>query len=644
MEGSTEVRSARLKELAQGMKLGTLTDAESLLLEKVPTGSCAICGPSGDDKDKRNDASGGGEWERSRQICSQFLVWLCTSEEARKQIGWRGIQIYGAEITSLFDLSFASVPFPLVFRRCRFKQGINLRRADLAELDLSGSLVHKFHADRLTVKNCLYLRSATIVGEASLLGSQIGGDLDGEGSALNNPGGMALMADGINVKGSIYLRNGFAAHGTVQLQNAQIGAVLDCDGATFSDASTSLDADEINVKGSVFFRSLTAGGEVRLVRAQIGNNIECDGATIDSKNGRALNANAVSVSGSIFLRSRKNENEITPFKATGEVNLNTAHVEGQIDCSGGIVIKSGAEAFEARGVVVKGSVFLCDKFEAEGKVHLQGAQIGGAFDCKGGNFVKATFDLTDASAGTLIDSGLNFRPSGPSDESLTVWPVHGALFLDGFSYNRISSEGRIDVHQRIGWLGRQAGTPFRLQPYLQLAKILRDSGDAKGSLRVLETMEELRRRDEQNTPRTGSCKGLRKLADKVWSLLLKWTIGYGYYPQRAIGALLILFALGWACYFVGYYWSKMVPAESSAYKEYASKGTLPAYYPRFSAGIYSLENSLPLVKLGQADKWQPDPTSQSPRILIWFLRIQILLGWMLATFFVAGVTGVVHKQ
>jgi hypothetical protein len=502
MESSTEVRSARLKELAQGMKLGTLTDAESLLLEKVPTGSCAICGPSGDDKDKRNDASGGGEWERSRQICSQFLVWLCTSEEARKQIGWRGIQIYGAEITSLFDLSFASVPFPLVFRRCRFKQGINLRRADLAELDLSGSLVHKFHADRLTVKNCLYLRSATIVGETSLLGSQIGGDLDGEGSALNNPGGMALMADGINVKG----------------------------------------------------------------------------------------------------------------------------------------------AFEARGVVVKGSVFLCDKFEAEGKVHLQGAQIGGTFDCKGGNFVKATFDLTDASAGTLIDSGLNFRPPGPSDESLTVWPVHGALFLDGFSYSRISSEGRIDVHQRIGWLGRQPGTPFRLQSYLQLARILRDSGDAKGSLRVLETMEELRRRDEQNTPRTGSCKGLRKLADKVWSLLLKWTIGYGYYPQRAIGALLILFALGWACYFVGYYWGKMLPAESSASKEYASKGTLPAYYPRFSAGIYSLENSLPLVKLGQADKWQPDPTSQSPRVLIWFLRIQILLGWMLATFFVAGVTGVVHKQ
>ena len=73
--------------------------------------------------------------------------------------------------------------------------------------------------------------------------------------------------------------------------------------------------------------------------------------------------------------------------------------------------------------------------------------------------------------------------------------------------------------------------------------------------------------------------------------------------------------------------------------------------------MYSVENSLPLVKLGQTDKWQPYPGPEalqrptsfqslvtSPGFVTWFLRIQILLGWLLTTLFVAGVSGIVHKE
>lgn len=91
----------------------------------------------------------------------------------------------------------------------------------------------------------------------------------------------------------------------------------------------------------------------------------------------------------------------------------------------------------------------------------------------------------------------------------------------------------------------------------------------------------------------------------------------------------------------------MVPTEKEAYQQFkylATEGQVPAHYPTFSAPVYSLENSLPLVKLGQAAKWQPDPAPDGWAWVRWFLRGQILLGWLLATLFVAGVNGIVHKE
>jgi hypothetical protein len=82
------------------------------------------------------------------------------------------------------------------------------------------------------------------------------------------------------------------------------------------------------------------------------------------------------------------------------------------------------------------------------------------------------------------------------------------------------------------------------------------------------------------------------------------------------------------------------------------------------------------AQTGQAEKWQPnsrgsplrmgrptrsagrdDPSSKplrslgwqlveviSPDFLRWLLRVQILLGWLLATLFVAGVTGITRRD
>jgi hypothetical protein len=51
----------------------------------------------------------------------------------------------------------------------------------------------------------------------------------------------------------------------------------------------------------------------------------------------------------------------------------------------------------------------------------------------------------------------------------------------------------------------------------------------------------------------------------------------------------------------------MAPSDKDAYAEFREgKGTQVRYQP-FSPLIYSVENCTPLVKLGQDERWQPDP-------------------------------------
>jgi hypothetical protein len=100
----------------------------------------------------------------------------------------------------------------------------------------------------------------------------------------------------------------------------------------------------------------------------------------------------------------------------------------------------------------------------------------------------------------------------------------------------------------------------------------------------------------------------------------------------------------------------MVPTDKEACRDFRAGKPLPPHYPVFSPFVYSVENSLPIMKFGQAEKWQPDPQPgsaqatcwfgrlENSQFALWFLRVQTTLGWLLATLFVAGVTGIVHKE
>jgi hypothetical protein len=49
------------------------------------------------------------------------------------------------------------------------------------------------------------------------------------------------------------------------------------------------------------------------------------------------------------------------------------------------------------------------------------------------------------------------------------------------------------------------------------------------------------------------------------------------------------------------------------------------------------------MNAGQASGDVTASAGLRPRLLFMFLRLQVLLGWILATLFIAGVTGIVQK-
>ncbi len=503
-------------------------------------------------------------------------------------------------MTANLDLSLLSIPFQLAFRHCRLGV-IELQQAEVSQLDLEGSLVRATKADRLR----------------------------------------AIKADSLIVKTNVALRHGFNAQGEVGFPFAQIGGILDCSGGTFTNPPQ--------------------------VDAQ-GKHVEMSGS--------ALSADGINVRGSVFLGEG--------FIAHGEVRFPLAQIDGYLDCSGGTFTnpnqkgaQGGGRALNATGINVKGHVMLSKQFTADGgkeftangEVNLGGAQIGTLLDCTNGNFENATLDLRDVSAASLWDSGLN-DPVGKVTDSaitnITKWPQQCNLLLDGFVYGRISSGGNINAKKRLDWLRLLPGKPFRRQPYLHLAKVLQDSGDSDGALRVRVKMEELSRSSEAGGE--PSSKWLNKIIRPIrigiawlWSWFLRVSIGYGYYPKRALGFIILLSALGCIVYDRSYYAGTMVPTDEKAYAKFTDPTTeqqVPPHYLSFSSFVYSVENSLPLVKLGQGEKWQPYPGTEapewqalftsrfgtSPRFVRTFLRIQILLGWLFATLFLAGVSGIVHKE
>lgn len=602
-----------------------LTAAEVEICRAASNGELALCAPSDDQNHPTNDPSKAGQWGTGRHIRADIIRWLCVT--AKEQVDPSGIQIFGARIVGPLHLSHVTVQFPLAFVCCQFSEEINLEGAYTRTVSFVKTFVGSIFADGAVIQGAVFLRDGShCSGELRFTSVQIEGQFNCSRCILERVGGQssdgsfaALILDGAIVKGAVLLRDGFRATSEVRMLRARIGADLDCEAGSFSGSknpsddylSPALDVEGVTVGGSIYLRhGFRADGSVVLLGARIGLNLDCIGGEFNkapreklSGTGESLEADLAIIEGSALLSDG--------FLATGLVRFISSRIGGDLRCTNA--------SFQS-GLVVERATINGTLYWRENKIQR-----------------NTQLDLMNTTAGSLCD-----------DEA--SWPTAGNLQLHGFIYGRISLSSPREVEARLDWLRRL--NQFSTQPYQEFAKFLRSQGSQLGAQRVLFRMEDRRRGLEDHG-----------WLARVWGIFLRLTVGYGYYPSRpALWWLAFLTVLGFVLFWAGYYAGNMVPTEKEAYSTFQNDRRTPPYYGSFHALTYSFENSFQIVKLGQADRWQPEPypqsfAGQSEQCLPWFFRsiispwfllrfrwFQIVAGWFFTTLALAGVTGIVRKE
>jgi hypothetical protein len=572
----------KLEDLAQ-LKFPDppLSAAEERVVRAAPDGTVADCRDlgGGDDPEKADGAPEAPDerWPDTRNVRADLIRWLCVDREARELVDPKGVWIRGARIKGRLDLNSTNVLFPLFLWSCRLEQNLHLNSAKMPLLSLEGSWTGSIAADGLNLEGSLFLRNGFHAeGEVSLIGATIGGDLEAEGGAFKRPSGNALNAGG-------------------------------------TKNETALNAERIKVGGNIFLsEKFVADGTVQLRGATIGGDLIATGGTFKNSDGDALSADGIKVHGKVVLRDK--------FLAAGQVVLIGAEITGQL-----AVGDAWLDALVLESAQITGS-FFWQNIHKDPHPDFPNKEW------------KPSLYLTAAKVGSLVDQEAS-------------WPEKGRLFLDGFVYDRIvagptdakaPTDARvpIDAKTRLKWLHLQPDElGFRPQPYEQLIAVLRRMGHEHQVAEVAIAKQ----------------KDLYEHGDLGWwgkvrSWFLYLVVGYGYEPWRAFGWMAMLVLLGTLVFWSGHsaFVGVMVPSENDAYQsdQRTEKTTLPYYYPEFHPLVYSLDVIFPF-DLGQKSSWRLIERWPGD-CAYWgyesYSLFQLVVGWMLLLVAAAVPAGFIKKD
>ena len=258
-------------------------------------------------------------------------------------------------------------------------------------------------------------------------------------------------------------------------------------------------------------RNVEVHGSTRLIGASIKTGLQCSGSRFIYPGRITVDAEGASISHGVIF----DEN-----LARGEVSVKRASIDGDLDCRRSIFIDPAGKALNADSVKVSDEILLSDGFEAEGKVVFS-------------NATAATFNLTNAAPKNmeLVLDASYFKVLNDDRKS---WPVKGSLSLHGFIYDRIGKGSPKDTKCRLKWLQLQATDQYSPQPYEQLAKVLKASGDEHDATNILIA----KGRDYKRWAKLS-------FGQQVWHNLSGFVMDYGYRPIKALWFMLIASHLSW---------------------------------------------------------------------------------------------------
>jgi hypothetical protein len=263
------------------------------------------------------------------------------------------------------------------------------------------------------------------------------------------------------------------------------------------------------------------------------------------------------------------------------------------------------------------------------RLRLRGCVYAGieAVEDEGAKPAKEAREQPGVSRSPAVRGWWRVRPQGPPDVRRRLWWI---VLAEEGRHLEHSFLGRARARLVLLWQRNVAfskrllhghpdspvpevprGDGYAPQPYTQLMAYYRQEGRDGDARRVAYDRERRRRRE-------------LGLPGKAWNVFLRWTVGYGYKPLRA---LLLLGAL--------------VFAGTLIFSSLHDKTDIPALrneHPRFVALIYTLDRLIPVVSFGLRDAFAPTGAAQ------WWAFAYTLMGWVLTVAVLAGLNAAVRRD
>ena len=412
--------------------------------------------------------------------------------------------------------------------------------------------------------------------------TQVGGSFDAQDVHFNNPE-RAASFNTLKVGRSMFFTNA-TFEGPVDFIRAEVESVLATQEAKFRSKDLEVSFNSVRVKGSCDVRKAVFAGQVDFTASEIGMNLEADGAHF-------TNSTKTVYLGMNCARKGHFRN----IEFAGPVSfVDSTFTDLLIDMSATspLIPKLDMSRMSVhRQLELKHAKihdFTATFLHVEGPADLKELTVDGSANLAYGDFVKL-------------------------DVSGSKWPQHPDTFqMQGMTYKTIrASPTDQESHQQLMDLVDHAA--FTSEVYGSLEQFFSRQGYNADADKVFIKGKVRERRQY--------LQGFHWLG----SLMLWILTGYGRHPIWLSGLCILLVALGCVLF-------------SKSNMELQS-GPIRGEPTRiYNAFWYSLGLFLPFVDL-QVDKlWKP---KRSHTILRNYVRVHILLGWVLIPILVAALTGLI---
>lgn len=205
-------------------------------------------------------------------------------------------------------------------------------------------------------------------------------------------------------------------------------------------------------------------------------------------------------------------------------------------------------------------------------------------------------------------------------DNAELWEATGGLDVEDFTYDNftipVESTDEPRVRERLNWLRATGGGRYQPGPYDQLATVFRGNGNEEHAVTVL--IEKQRRRYQEIAKAT---RRVFRPPVRLWSLLQRVTVSYGYRPMRALLWLLLFGAVG-----------------TTWFQHHELKPINEEDHPVWSPLLYTVDQLVPIINLGHDVMWRAEDESQ------WITVSLIAAGWILATTVAAGISRALRRE